>query len=152
MESIDPKQIVGYVKSLGFNVFYGSVEYPFNITVRWDKDKGDLKDFMRVAKADGAKLIIIDWFELDDEMIEARMLEPELIPREDERDITESRNETMESYRKNVGETAAITVSWVNDSVRYLYAETTDWWLNLSEIFDDVDEQIGEGPETNPGF
>jgi len=152
MESIDPKQIVGYVKSLGFNVFYGSVEYPFNISVRWDKDKGDLKDFMRLAKVEGAKLIIIDWFDLDDEMIEARMLEPELIPREDERDITESRNETMESHRKNVGETAAITVSWVKDSVRYLYAEATDWWLDLSEIFDDVDEQIGGGPETHPGF
>jgi hypothetical protein len=152
MEIIDPKQIVRYVKSLGFNVFYGFVEYPFSISVRWDKDQGDVKDFLKVAKAEDVRLIIIDWFDLDDQMIEERMIETDVIENADERDITERRNDTIESYRKNVGETAAITVSWVKDSVRYVYAEATDWWLGLGEIFDEIDEETEEGPDENAGF
>ena len=144
MKTMDPQQVVGYVKSLGFNVFYGSLEYPFSITVRWDRDKGDLKDFMRVAKAEGVRLIVIDWFDLDDEMIEARRLETDVIQNSDERERIDRRNGAMESYRKNVGETATISVSWVRDSVRYLYTEATDWWPDLSEIFDEIDEELGE--------
>jgi hypothetical protein len=140
MKMMDPQQVVGYVKSLGFNVFYGSLEYPFSITVRWDQDKGDLKDFMRVAKAEGVRLIVIDWFDLDDEMIEVRRLETDVIQDSDERERIDRRNGAMESYRKNVGETATISVSWLRDSVRYLYTEAADWWPDLSEIFDEIDE------------
>ena len=147
MKMMDPQQVVGYVKSLGFNVFYGSLEYPFSITVRWDREKGDLKDFMRVAKAEGVRLIVIDWFDLDDEMIEARRLETDVIQDSDERERIDRRNGSMESYRKNVGETAMISVSWLRDSVRYLYTEATDWWPDLSEIFDEIDEEIGEAHE-----
>jgi hypothetical protein len=146
MEIIDTNQVVGYVKSLGFNVFYGYIEYPFSITVTWDKDRGDLKDFMRIAKAEGVRLIIIDWFDLDDEMIEARTLETDVIQNSDERERIDRRNDAMESYRKNVGETASISVSWVKDSVRYVYADATDWWPDLSEIFDEIDEEL-EGDE-----
>ena len=147
MKMMDPQQVVGYVKSLGFNVFYGSLEYPFSITVRWDREKGDLKDFMRVAKAESVRLIVIDWFDLDDEMIEARRLETDVIQDSDERERIDRRNGSMESYRKNVGETAMISVSWVRDSVRYLYTEATDWWPDLSEIFDEIDDEIGEAHE-----
>ncbi|MDA4112908.1 MAG: hypothetical protein OK474_02570 [Thaumarchaeota archaeon] len=152
MKSIDTKQVVGYIKSLGFNVFYGFVEYPFSITVRWDKDNGDLKDFMRVAKAEGVRLIIIDWLNLDDEMIDVRTLETDVIQNLDERERIDRRNDAMEAYRKNVGETASISVSWVKDSVRYFYAEATDWWTGLGEIFDEIDEEIGEGREERAGF
>jgi hypothetical protein len=65
----------------------------------------------------------------------------------DERERIDRRNGSMESYRKNVGETATISVSWVRDSVRYLYTEATDWWPDLSEIFDEIDEEIGEAHE-----
>ena len=147
MKMMDPQQVVGYVKSLGFNVFYGSLEYPFSITVRWDREKGDLKDFMRVAKAESVRLIVIDWFDLDDEMIEARRLETDVIQDSDERERIDRRNGSMESYRKNVGETAMISVSWVRDSVRYLYTEATEWWPDLSEIFDEIDDEIGEAHE-----
>jgi hypothetical protein len=147
MKMMDPQQVVGYVKSLGFNVFYGSLEYPFSITVRWDRDKGDLKDFMRVAKAEAVRLIVIDWFDLDDAMIEARRLETDVIQDSDERERIDRRNGAMESYRKNVGETATISVSWLRDSVRYLYTEATDWWPDLSEIFDEIDEEIEEARE-----
>jgi hypothetical protein len=152
VETIDTEQVVGYIKSLGFNVFYGFVEYPFSITVRWDKDKGDLKDFMKVAKAEGVSVIVIDWFELDDEMIEARMLETDVIPDPDERERIDRRNDALEAYMNNVGETASISVSWVKDSVRYLFAEAADCWPDLSEIFDEVDEELGEGQDDRTGL
>lgn len=144
MEMIDPKQVVGYVKSLGFNVFYGYIEYPFNISVRWDKGKGDLKDFLRVAKAEGVRLMVIDWLDLDDEMIDTRKLETDGIQNPDERGRIARRNESLESYRKNVGKTATISVSWVKDAVRYLYTEAADWWHDMREIIDEIDEEFKE--------
>ncbi len=144
---IDPKQVVGYVKSLGFNVFYGYVEYPFNISVRWDRSKGDLKDFLRVAKMEVVKLVVVDWFGLDDETIDRRKLETDEIQNPDERERITKRNEALESYRKNVDKTATISVSWVRDGVRYVYAEAADWWPDLRDILDEVDEETEEEEE-----
>ncbi len=144
---IDPKQVVGYVKSLGFNVFYGYVEYPFNISVRWDRSRGDLKDFLRVTKTEAVKLVVVDWFDLDDEMIDRRKLETNEIQNPDERERITRRNEALESYRKNVDKTATISVSWVRDGVRYIYAEAADWWPDLRDILDEVDEETEEEEE-----
>lgn len=144
---IDPHQVVGYAKSLGFNVFYGYVEYPFNVSVRWDRGKGDLKDFLKVARAEGVKLVLIDWLDLDDEMIDTRKLEIESIENPDERERIARRNDALESYRKNVGKTATISVSWMRDSIRYFYTDAPDWWPDLREILDEVDEEIEEEEE-----
>jgi len=151
MKELDSTQVVGYVKSLGFNVFYGYVEYPFSIVVSWDRSKGDLKDFLRVAKMEAVKLILLDWLDLDDEMIDRRKLEPTEIQNPDERERITKRNETLESYRKNVGKTVTMSVSWVRDGVRYLYTEAADWWPDFRDILDEVDEESGEEEEEEEG-
>lgn len=141
---IDSNQIVGYARSLGFNIFYGYVETPFNITVRWDRGKGDLKDFLKVARTEGVKSLLIDWMDLDDDMIDENKLETDEIQNPDERERVTKRNEALESYRKSVGKTATISVSWLRDGIRYAYAEASDWWPDLRDILDEVDEETEE--------
>ena len=52
-----PVEVFGYVKSLGFNVFFAKVRTPFNAEVFWRRDtSGDLKDFLRVARSQGVRL------------------------------------------------------------------------------------------------
>ena len=70
-EEIDPAGVVGYAKSLGFNVFLGGARTPYNASVFWNKETGgDLKDFLRVAKSEGVRLIIVDFTELEEDDIE----------------------------------------------------------------------------------
>jgi len=141
---VDAQQVAGYVRSLGFNVFYGYVAYPFNITVRWDRSKGDLRDFLRVAKAEGVRLIVIDWFDLDDDTLDLRKRNVDGIKNPDEKDRVARRNEVLESYRKYVGKTAYVSVSWLKDGVRYLYYEAEEWWNDLLDIIEEADEEAEE--------
>jgi hypothetical protein len=141
---VDAQQVAGYVRSLGFNVFYGYVAHPFNITVRGDRSKGDLKDFLRVAKAEGVRLIVIDWFDLDDDTLDLRKRNVDGIKNPDEKDRVARRNEVLESYRKYVGKTAYVSVSWLKDGVRYLYYEAEEWWNDLLDIIEEADEEAEE--------
>ncbi len=63
---IDPAKLVGYARSLGFNLFFGDTLTNLNTKAFWDRDTGgELKDFLRVTKSEGARLLIINWDELE---------------------------------------------------------------------------------------
>ena len=123
-EEINAAQVTGYVKSLGFNIFYGGTTGRFNTVVFWDKDTGgDLKDFLRVAKSEGVRLIIIDWDELEEDDIEDFItpIVVEDIPDEEKRRRISNRNQRLEALKNNVGKAGAITVRWVRDNTEYVY-------------------------------
>jgi hypothetical protein len=142
-QEIDPAGLVGYAKSLGFNVFFGSARSPYNARVFWNKETGgDLKDFLRVAKSEGVRLVIVDFTELEENDIEDNITPlVEEITDESKRSRLSSLNQRLESFRSKVGKCGDISVSWIKDNVEYVYSQTTEWWDEFEKLEDEFEQE-----------
>jgi hypothetical protein len=141
-KDIDPAQVVGYVKSLGFNIFVGNART--SSMVYWRKELGgDLKDFLMVAKSEGVRVIIVDWEVLEDDDIEDNIvpLVEEDIIEEEKRGRISAHNQRLESLKTNVGKTGYPAVSWLKDNTEYNYSQTTEWWDEFKGIEDAIEEE-----------
>lgn len=141
---LKPDQAVGYIRGLGFSVFFGHVESLLNIRVVWDGDSGDVKEFLKVAKSEGARLIIMDWLRLSDDLIDGYVVDTDGVTDPVKRREVSERNDVIKSYKRYVGKVGTISVSWVKDGVKYLYAESTDWWTSLMDIIEEADRELEE--------
>jgi len=139
---LKPDQAVGYVKGLGFSIFFGHVESILNIRVVWNRDGGDVKEFLKVAKSEGVRLIIMDWHRLSDNLIDEYLVNTDGITDAVERREASGRNDEVKTYKRYVGEVGTISVSWIKDGVKYLYIESTDWWTSFMYLIEESDREM----------
>ena len=139
---IDHVKVLGYLKSLGFNVFLGTVHGPTNSEVYWERELGgDLKDFLNVAKSEGAHLIIANWTVLDEDDIEDRIMPPDVadISNEELRKEISARNRRLDALRPNIGKTGSIILSFLKDGTEFIYAQSTEWYNKFREIVEEIE-------------
>jgi hypothetical protein len=125
-------QILEYVKKEGFNVFYGK-EAPTakpSIEMQWFSEEGDWKDFLKVAKLEGVKTIIINYSTLTEADIEINL---QMAETEGIRSANEP-SKKPESLKDHVGKIGELNLIWIKDGIRYTYTEATDWWLDFQSF------------------
>jgi hypothetical protein len=67
-------------------------------------------------------LIILDWLELSNDLLDEYVLDTDDIADLAGKEKAYKRNDMLGSYRGYVGKVGRVSVIWIKDSVQYLYA------------------------------
>jgi hypothetical protein len=126
------EEILEYMKKEGFNVFYGK-EAPTakpSTEIRWFSEEGDWKDFLKTAKLEGIKTMIVNYSILtkDDIEINLQIGETEKTKSADEF------SKELKSFQDHIGKIGELNLMWIKDGIRYTYTEATDWWLDFQSL------------------
>jgi hypothetical protein len=140
-------EIQEYLKSRGMVVFHG---YPrsgeASEPVFWDTGRHpDYREFLAAAEAAGVRLVTLHAREFTDGLVEDALerLEGSELPR-DERHAIETRLREMRGYD---GFICQIELSFDLASRVYIFDLRTEWFDDLHDLLDRVDDSYGEDEE-----
>jgi hypothetical protein len=120
------KEILANLQEKGFNIFYASEleqeneEFSRLNEIRWSDENRNWREFLNVAKHEGIKTIILECPKLDE--------------------IQLSEIPGAESFKKYVGKTCFLSMSWIKDQIKYTFYEASDWWNELSGLIEEGEE------------
>ena len=136
----------------GFAVFYGYSRVLESLPiVYWDCERyPDYKQFVRAAKAAGAKLIVFHQRELTPDQIDDALeqLESAEMPREDQRTLERRLNE-LRAYE---GFTCALELSFDYEGRVFLFDLRTEWYEELSDILSELQVLEPDDDDTMGGY
>jgi hypothetical protein len=140
-------EIVQHAESRGLVVFYAqSPESTQPTAVYWDTLRhSDYREYIAAAEGAGAKVLTVYAMEFDgDRAAEAlEQLELTKIPREERREI----ERTLKGAGAYEGFVCEIELSFDCGSRVYVFDLRTDWYTEIEDIFDRIDESFEDGGE-----
>ena|SRR5215472_10671105 len=141
-------QIEEHLQSRGMAIFQSLPRAgDLSSTIYWDTDRyPDFEGFVAAADAAGVRMLTLFVRELEEEMIEDTLNQlAELDMDRDERRSMEKRLKEMRAY---AGFTCEIELSFDVDSRVYVFDLQTDWYSDLQDLIDHVDQMFeAEGGE-----
>jgi hypothetical protein len=146
-------EIQDFLETEGLAVFHGhSRALDSETIVYWDcRRHPDYRDFVKAAKAAGAKLMVFHQRELSADPIDEGLEQLETLdmPRDEHRAI-ERRLNDLRSYE---GFTCALELSFDHGGHVYMFDLRTEWYDELSEILGDLhimDADSDDGDDDDP--
>jgi len=135
------KEILEYIKSNGFGVFYGSTRVENGVL--WNPSQGDWKNFVNIAKNEDIKTLIYHESMLSEELTELSTAVDEyqidLDKKEDVQLLKEFRSK-LESFEEFSEKMAWVHLSWIKEGVQYLLQLTSPWYDEFLEVQEKVQE------------
>ena len=137
-------EIREYLDSENFVAFHAqSRSYEGGSVVQWDTSNyPDFRQFLECAAKIGVRLIMFHHEQLDSELLDETidMLHDTDLPPEEEATL-EQRVQDMRVFE---GFTCSLELSFDYDERMYLFQLNTDWYGELLEILDDLEESVPE--------
>ena len=134
--------IQSHLQEGGFTVFYGFSRRIDSLThVNWDTAQHpDFRDFLRVAREAGAKLIVFSHDSLGIDRIDEAIedLEECDLSREEKRNY-EKRLRDLQSYE---GFTCSLELSFDLEGRVYLFEVQTEWFEELANIIAEIESSM----------
>lgn len=128
-----------YLEQNGTTVFYGNHRMLDTLLqVSWDTERhGDFREFLNVAHAAGAKLVVFSQQSFSLAQIDAALdqLEGCDLTREEKRQY-ENRLRQLQAYE---GFTSSLELSFTLDGRVYLFEAQTDWYEAFADILGELD-------------
>lgn len=145
-------EIAEYLEANAFVTFHGlSRLLDAMPIVYWDCERRpDFREFLAVAHQLEARLVVYHQREFTPEHLDevlARLQEANDLPREKRRGM-ERRLREMRSYE---GFTCALELSFEHHDSVYLFDLRTDWYKELSDIIEELDDHLPDDEEDDPG-
>lgn len=135
-------EIQNYLEARGIAVFHGFPGgYDDAPTVYWDTEHhSDYRDFLSVAESAGIRLVALHANEFDESVIDEAVgrLERSGISGSD-RSIMERR---LRELRRYAGFTCQIELSFDHPPRVYVFDLRTEWFQELSDMLDEIDDAI----------
>lgn len=131
-------EIEEFLGKEGFNVFHGYSRATEEEAVYWDCERHpDYREFLKAARAAGAKLVVFHRREFDAETLDEALdqLEASGVNRDDYR-LTEQR---LEELRRYEGFTCAVELSFDHEGRIYIYEMRAPWFEEFTTLMDDLD-------------
>jgi hypothetical protein len=140
-------EIVQHAESRGLVVFYAQLpESSQPSAVQWDTLRhSDYREYINAAQGAGAKVLTVYAMEFDaDRVAEAlEQLELTKLPREERREI----ERTLNGAGAYEGFICEIELSFDCGSRVYVFDLRADWYVEIADIFDRIDESFEDGEE-----
>ncbi|HLH39592.1 MAG TPA: hypothetical protein VKX39_10630 [Bryobacteraceae bacterium] len=134
-------EIQDYVESRGMAIFHGFPRNDPAAAVYWNTETHpDFRDFVGAAEKAGVRLITMFAKELSNDMIEDAEQRLDSLPREERRDM-ESRLRALRRYAGWIGQ---IELSFDLAPRVYYFDIHTDWYEELHDILDQIEEAEDE--------
>ena len=131
-------EIEAFLEAQGFAVFHGYSRMLDTLPiVYWDCDRHpDYKEFVKSAKAAGARVMVLHQRELVAEQINDALEELESLemPRNEHRGF----ERRLKDLRKYEGLTCALELSFDHEGRVFLFDLSTEWYEELSEILGEL--------------
>lgn len=135
------KEILEYIQSNGFGVFYGSTRVENGVL--WNPSQGDWKNFVNIAKNEDIKTLIYHESMLSEELTELSTTVDEyqidLDKKEDVQLLKEFRSK-LESFEEFSEKMAWVHLSWIKEGVQYVLQLTSPWYDEFLEVQEKVQE------------
>ena len=142
-EEVKADAFIAKAKSLGYSIFYGSIDSSYKPHIYWDNDQGDYVKFLKLGRDLGISILIVDRFILYDEDLDNMKLNPEDFT-EKQRDEIQEINNQIEQFRKYAGKTGVASLSWVYEGAVFSYVESTDWAQNYFDFRENLEDRLDE--------
>jgi hypothetical protein len=140
-------EIQEYLGSRGIAVFHGFTRAQEIPAVFWDTaGHPDYRDFLAVAEKAGVRLVTMFVNEFSEELIEDAEQRLDALPRDGRREI-ETHLSHMRGY---AGSVCQIELSFDLAPRVYIFDLHTDWYEDLNDVLDQIDEAEEDAPEENP--
>ena len=135
-------QIEDHLQSRGIAIFQSLPRAgDLSSTIYWDTNRyPDFTAFLAAADAAGVRMVTLFARELDDEMIEDTL--GQLSELDIDRDEQRSMERRLKEMRAYTGFTCEIELSFDIDSRVYVFDLQTDWYSDLQDLIDQVDEMM----------
>jgi len=144
-------EIQAYLESRGIVVFHG---YPRAgdppAPVFWDTDRyPDYHMFLAAAEAAGVRLVTLYAREFTEDMIEDALeqLDSSDVPNDEQRAV----EQRLRELRRYAGFTCQIELSFDLANRVYIFDLRTDWYDELSEMQDRIDDSYSEEEDEDEG-
>ena len=130
-------EIVAAAARQGLLTFPGYVgeELP---AVWWQGDPNDWVEFMRIAKAEGAKTVFVGRAILEQEDLQ------DLAEWVDEREGPGPSNgdrARLKEFERYIGATGEVRLGWVKEGVAFLLQQRTDWYEAFLDLTDEIEDE-----------
>jgi len=140
-------EIQDYVETRGMALFQGFSRAEDIPAVYWDVNAHpDFRDFVNVAEKAGARLITMFANEFSSDVVEDAEQRLESLPREERREL-ESRLRKIRGY---TGFICQIELSFDLAPRVYVFDLHTDWYEDLNDILDQIEEAESEDEDDTP--
>jgi hypothetical protein len=143
-------EIEAYLESRGLAVFHGFPRTFEDVAaVYWNTaDRPDYRAFLAAAEAAGVKLITLYANEFNEALIDDALerVEDPAVPRDDRRAL-EKRLRELRAY---AGFTCQIELSFDLAPRVYVFDLRTDWFEELSDLLDTIDDVFDDEPDEEP--
>jgi hypothetical protein len=133
-------RIVDAVRREGFTVFYGAFPSDNLPQLSWNQDlESDPTAFLQVAKAQGIRVVYLNWVAFTSELLDENVLHVE-----EGRELTESqadwlndRNARLEEFREYAGQMASVRVGFLLDGLFHFFERHYDWYETFGALLDE---------------
>ena len=140
-------EIQDYLESRGIAVFHGFPRAQEIPAVYWDTEgHPDYREFLSVAEKAGVRLVTLYANEFSNEVLDDAEQRLDSLPREERREL-ESRLRQMRGY---TGFICQIELSFDLAPRVYLFDLHTEWYEELNELLDQIEDAEDEGEEESP--
>jgi hypothetical protein len=142
MNELSVDRFVSTAKSFGLYVFFGSLDSRVFPQVYWDYDQGNYVKFLKLARDLSASIVIIDKYVIDEDEINANMIDTESISDDETLKRAKEFNSRLESFRQYNGKIASIIISWIKDGVSFSYVEYAPWAGEYLDLVDEIEQEF----------
>jgi len=142
-------EIQEYLESRGIAVFHGIPRGSEDAAVYWDTARyPDYRTYLTAAEAAGVRLVTLYANEFSDEVVDDALsrLEESSLPRDDRREIEQQ----LRKVRGYSGFTCQIELSFDLAPRVYVFDLRTEWYEELSDVLDRIDDAYAEGDDEDP--
>ncbi len=144
-------EMLAHLKTSGMVVFHSlprALESALT-AVPWDTDAHpDFREFVAAAEAAGVHMLTMYAREFSAELLEDaldRLTDAEL--ERDERRLIESRLRELQAYE---GFICQLELAFDHGERVYVFDQRTDWYDDLLDLMDEIDDAFNEAPDDNP--
>jgi hypothetical protein len=140
-------EIEEHLESRGIAVFHGYPHTRETPAVYWDTEHHpDYHDFVAVAERAGARLVTLYANEFSSELIDDAEQRLDSVPRDDRREIEQQ----LRKMRGYAGFICQIELSFDLAPRVYIFDLHTDWYKELNDLLDQIDDAEENGEEEDP--
>jgi hypothetical protein len=138
-------RIVDVIRREGFTVFYGAFPSDNLPQLSWNQDlEPDPNAFLQVAKAQGLRVVYLNWVSFTSALIDDNVLraEEDRALTDTQADWFNNRNARLEEFREYAGQMASVRVGFLLDGLFHFFERHYDWYETFNALLDE------EMPET----
>jgi hypothetical protein len=145
------RDILAHLDHEGFVPFKSQPRGPDlgNAAVYWDTERyPDYREFLTAAASAGARLITVWSREFSPGLVDDAMasLSEANLPRDERREI----ERRLKEFRSYEGFVCQIELSFAHDQRTYIFDQPTDWFEELEQMLDQLDDSLEGSQDENP--